>query len=68
MTKMTYEDLQILNDINDKLAKRGLKSRLSYLFVSGFHNGIVTEWGFKENIKEEAVEANILVSEEIEKI
>lgn len=68
MTEMTYEDLQVFNDINDKLSKRGLKSRLSYLYVSGFHQGIVTEWGFEKKIKEEAAEANILVSEEIEKI
>lgn len=68
MTEMTYEDLQLFNNINAKLAKRGLRSRLSYLYVSGFHNSIVTEWGFEENIKEEAAEANILVSEEVEKI
>ncbi len=68
MTEMTYEDLQVFNDINEKLAKRGLKSRLAYLYVSGFHGGMVSEWGFERNIKEEATEANILVSEEIRKI
>lgn len=68
MTEMTYEDLSVLNTINDKLAKKGFKSRLSYLYVSDFHNGIVTEWEFEKNIKEEAVKANILVSEEIRKL
>ncbi|NOJ27185.1 MAG: hypothetical protein DA330_04150 [Nitrososphaera sp.] len=68
MTEMTYEDLQVLNDINDKLSKKGLKSKLSYLYISGFHRGIVTEWGFEQNIKEEAAQANILVSEELRKL
>lgn len=58
---MTYEDLQVFNDINKKLAERGLKSRLSYLYLSGFHRGMVTEWAFEKDIKEEAAEANILV-------
>jgi hypothetical protein len=68
MTEMTFEDLQVLNDINEKLAKKGLKSRLSYIYMSGFHEGIVTEWAFESNIKREAVEANILISQEIERI
>lgn len=68
LPEMTYEDLQVFNAINDKLTKRGFKSRLSYPYVSGFHNGIVIEWGFEENIKHEAAKVNLLVSEEVEKL
>lgn len=62
---MTYEEILILKKINKKLAEKGLKSRLSYVFVSGIHEGYVTEWGFEKTIKEEAAEANILVSDEL---
>jgi hypothetical protein len=62
---MTYEETLILKKINKKLAERGLKSRLSYVFVSGIREGYVTEWGFDKIIKEEAAEANILVSDEM---
>lgn len=65
MTEMTDEELLILKKINKKLARKRLKSRLSYVFVSGIRGGYVTEWGFEDLIKEEAAEANILVSEEL---
>ena len=65
---MTYEDRQVLNDINEKLSKNGLSSRLSYLYVSSFHIGIKTEWGFDKYIKKEAAGARALVSKELEKV
>jgi len=63
MVEMSYEELQAMNKINDELAMQGLKSRLSYLHISGIREGYVTEWGFEKNIKEEAAKANVLVSE-----
>jgi len=66
MPDMMAEELQLLNKINQKLETMGMRSRLEYLYVSGIREGAVTEWGFKEQIKEEAAAANILVSEEVE--
>lgn len=65
---MLHEELEAMNKINTELAKRGLKSRLSYLYVSGFREGYVTEWGFEKNIVEEAARANTLVSELIREL
>ena len=65
---MTYEDRQVQNDINEKLPKSGMSSRLSYLYVSSFHIGIKTEWGFEKNLKNEAVRARALVTSELEKV
>jgi hypothetical protein len=65
---MTYEDRQVLNDINVKLSKNGLESQLSYLYVSSFHIGIATEWGFHRQIRKEAAKAKALVTEELEKV
>lgn len=65
---MFREELEAMNKINTELAKRGLKSRLSYLFISGFREGYVTEWGFEKNVVEEAAQANTLVSELVRKL
>jgi hypothetical protein len=65
---MTYEDRQVLNDINEKLSKSGLESQLSYLYVSSFHIGITTEWGFRRQIGKEATKAKALVLVELEKV
>ena len=65
---MTYEDRQVQNDINEKLAKAGMDSRLSYLYVSNFHIGIKSEWGFEKTIKKEIAKAQALISGELEKI
>lgn len=65
---MTYEDRQVLNGINEKLSKSGFESQLSYLYVSSFHIGIATEWGFQRQIRKEAAKARALVAEELEKV
>ncbi|HEX9677431.1 hypothetical protein [Nitrososphaera sp.] len=66
MTEMMAEELQCMAELNKKLSEAGLKSKLSYLYVSGIREGIVTEWGFEEEIIEAAA-ANILVSEQVRK-
>lgn len=62
---MMSEELQLLNKINQKLKSLGMKSRLQFIFVGGLTEGIVTEWGFQKDIKEESAAANTLISEEV---
>jgi hypothetical protein len=68
MTEMMFEELQLLQKINKLFMNAGFRSRLAYIFVSGFREGFATEWGFVEPIKEEAVAVNIMVSEEVRKL
>jgi hypothetical protein len=68
LQEMSVEEKRLMNRINQKLTKAGLKSRLSYLCVSGISEGFVTDWQFEEIISTEQAAASIIVSEAIREL
>ena len=68
MSRMSDEEVRIMAEINDRLASKNLKSRLSYLYIAGIKEATITEWEWERTFPNEGAEPSIVVSETIREI